>query len=80
MKLTHSKEYYTDKGDYAVVTRATVVDHAQLAEIAVRFCRRYEVVVRSSNQPAPGNCEVAETMLGWAYDLPPVRIEAESGC
>lgn len=80
MQSTQSNEYYTDKGNYAVMTRTTVVNHGQLAEIAVRFCRRREVLARSSDTSAIDNCEIAETMLGWTYDLPPVRIETEADC
>ncbi len=74
MQTTQSNEQYTDKGNYAVMTRTTVLKHAQLARIADHLCRNAEDLVSSMSPPSIDNCRIAGTMLGWAYNLAPLRI------
>ena len=76
MQTLHSNEHYTDKGDYAVMTRTTVLTYAKLARIAGHLCRNAEDLVLSTDPPTLDNCRIAGRMLGWAYNLVPVRIGA----
>ena len=70
----YSTEQYTDRGHYAVMTRATVVKPAQLVRIADHLRRNAEDLVSSSNPPTVHDCRVAGAMLGFAFSLAPVRI------
>jgi hypothetical protein len=72
--IQHSSEHYTDKGNFAVMTRTKVIKYAQLASIAGHLCRNAEDLVSSTNPPDLDNCRIAGTMLGWAYNLAPIRI------
>ena len=74
MQTTQSNEQYTDKGHYAVMTRTKVLEYAQLARIAGHLCRNAEDLVSSTNPPSVDDSRLAGTMVGWAYDLAPVRI------
>ena len=74
MQTLQSNEHYTDKGHYAVMTRTTVLKYAKLARIADHLCRNAEELVLSANPPTIDNCRIAGTMLGWAYNLVPLRI------
>lgn len=72
IQLIHNSEHYTDKGDFAVMTRTTVL---KLDRIAGHLCRNAEDLVSSTNPPTIDNSRIAATMLGWAYSLTPMRIE-----
>jgi len=74
MQDIQSSEHYTDKHDFATMTRTKVVRHAQLVRIAGHLCRNAEDLVASTNPPCVENCSIAGMMLGWAYHLAPVRI------
>ncbi len=74
MQTTQSNEVYTDKGHYAVMTRTTVLKYAQLARIADQLCRNAEDLVFSTDPISIDNSRIAGTMLGWAYNLAPLRI------
>ena len=76
MQTIHPTEHYTDKGDFAVVTRTTVVNYAQLASIAGHLCRNAEDLVSSTDPLNIDNCRIAGTMVGWAFSLAPLRIGA----
>jgi hypothetical protein len=67
-------EHYTDRGLYAVMTRTTVLKGAKLARVADHLCRNAEDLALSTNSPTIDNCNIAATMLGWAYNLAPLRI------
>ncbi|MGO9337293.1 MAG: hypothetical protein ACLPY1_07290 [Terracidiphilus sp.] len=67
-------EHYTDRGHYAVMTRTTVLKEAKLSRIADHLCRNAEDLVFSTNPRAIDNRCIAATMLGWAYNLAPLRI------
>ena len=75
MQTLQSNEHYTDKGHYAVMTRTTVLKYAKLARIADHLCRNAEELVLSGNPPTIDNCRIAGTMLRWAHNLVPLRIE-----
>lgn len=68
-------EHYTDKQDFATMTRIKVVKYAQLVRIADHLCRNAEDLAASSDPPCVDNCRIAGKMLGWAYNLAPLRIE-----
>jgi hypothetical protein len=74
MQTTQSNELYTDQGRYAVMTRTRVLKYAQLARIADHLCRNAEDLVSTTNPPSIDNSRIAGTMVGWAYDLAPMRI------
>lgn len=74
MQTLRSSEHYTDKGDFAVMTRTTVLRYAQLASIAGHLRRNAEDLVLSTDSPTIDNCRIAKMMLGWAYKLTPFRI------
>jgi hypothetical protein len=74
---THQRnERYTDKQDYAVMTRTTVIDYARLVRIADQLRRNAEDVFYSSNPPTFENSRIAGAMVSWAFNLAPLRIEA----
>jgi hypothetical protein len=75
IQLIQNSEHYTDKGDFAVMTRTTVLKYAQLDSIAGHLCRNAEDLVSSTDPPTIDNSRIAATMLGWAYSLAPMRIE-----
>jgi hypothetical protein len=77
MQTLQRCEHYTDKGHYAVVTRATVTNYAQLTRIADHLCRNAEDLAFSTDVPTPENCRIAGTMVGWAFTPTPTRIETE---
>ncbi len=74
MQTIQRIERYTDKGHYAVMTRTTVLKDAQLARIADHLRRNAEDVVFSTNPPTIDNCRIAGAMVGWAFNLVPLRI------
>jgi hypothetical protein len=76
VQLIHHSEQYTDKGDFAVMTRMTVL---KLNSIAGHLCRNAEDLVSSTEPPTIDNSRIAATMLGWAYSLAPLRIETKFG-
>ena len=76
MKTLQRNEHYTDKGHYAVMTRTAVIKYAQLVRIADHLCRNAEDLAASTNPPCADNCRIAGAMVGWAYNLAPLRIEA----
>ena len=69
-----SSEHYTDKGEYAVVTRTRVLSYEKLFRIADCLRSNAEELVSSSNPPTIENCRIAGAMLGLACTLVPVRI------
>ena len=80
MRTTQSNEQYTDKGDYAVMTRTRVLKYAQLARIANHLLRNAEDLVASIDFPTPENCRIAGGMVGWAYNLAPLRVGTKFDC
>ena len=76
MQIPQRSECYTDKGGYAVMTRTTVVKYAQLARIADRLRSNAEDLASSTNPPTLENCRIAGAMVGWAFSLVPLRIQA----
>lgn len=69
-------EHYTDKQNFAAMPRTKVVKYAQLVRIADHLCRNAEELLFSTDQPTIDNCRIAGMMLGLAYNLVPLRIEA----
>lgn len=63
IKLVHNTEQYTDKGDFAAMTRTTVLKCARLVSIAGHSCRNAEDLLSSADPPTVDNCRIAETML-----------------
>jgi hypothetical protein len=74
MQTLHCSEHYTDKGQYAVVTRTRILNYSQLTRIADHLCRNAEDLAFSTNPPTLDNCRIAGSMLGWAFNLAPMRI------
>ena len=72
-----SREYYTDREDYAVMTRTKVVKDVQLFKIAGHLCRNAEEIASSTNPPSVDNCRIAGMMLGYAHSLAPLRIQTK---
>jgi hypothetical protein len=77
MQSIHHSERYTDRGDYAVMTRTTILNNAQLARIADHLRRNAEDLAFSSDPPAEHDCRIAGVIVGWAVNLAPVRIDAK---
>ena len=75
--IQYSTEHYTDRGHFAVMTRTTVLKDAQLARIADHLRRNAEDLVSASNPPSLHDCRIAGAMLGFAFTLAPLRIEAK---
>ena len=74
---THQRtEHYTDKGPYAVMTRTSVINSAQLVRIADHLRRNAEDLASSTEAPTFDNCRIAGAMVTWAFNLAPFRIEA----
>jgi len=69
--------YYTDQGDFAPMTRIKAVKDARLFRIAGHLCRIAEDLAFSTTPPSVDNCRIAAMMLGYAYNLAPLRIEIE---
>jgi hypothetical protein len=76
MQTIHPTEHYTDRGDFAVMTRTTVVTDAQAASIVGPRCRKPEDHVSSTDPFGIDNCRITRTMLGWTFSLAPLRIGA----
>jgi hypothetical protein len=76
MRTIQPTEQYADQGDFAVMTRTSVRKYAQLVRIADHLCRNAEELLFSTDQPTINNCRTAGMMLGLAYNLVPLRIEA----
>ena len=74
MQSIQHSEQYTDRGDYAVMTRTSVLKDAQLARIADHLRRNAEDLVSSSNPPTVHDCRIAGAMLGFSFNLAPVQI------
>ena len=51
MRIIQRTELYTDRGQYVVMTRTTVLDNAKLARIAGHLGRDAEDLVFSANAP-----------------------------
>ena len=77
MQTMRRSEHYTDKGQFAVVTRTTVLKYAQLVRIAGHLCRNAEDLVFSTNPPTVENRRIAGTMVGWAFNLARLHIGTE---
>jgi hypothetical protein len=56
------------------MTRTTVLKDAQIARIADHLRRNAEELALSSDPPTVHDCRIAGAMLGWAFNLAPVRI------
>jgi hypothetical protein len=67
-------ELYTDKGQFAVMTRTKVLDYAKLASIAGHLRRNAEDLALFTNPTTVENCRIAGEMLGLALSLAPERI------
>ena len=76
MQTLQRNEHYTDKGHYAVMTRTTVINYAQLKRIADQLRRNAEDLASSTNPPTLEHCRIAGAMVGWAFNLVPLHIEA----
>ena len=74
--IQYSDEHYTPRKHFAVMTRTTVLSDARLARIADHLRRNAEEVALSSDPPTVHDCRIAGAMLGWAFDLAPLRIAA----
>jgi hypothetical protein len=77
MQTLKCNERYTDKGQYAVVTRTKLLDYARMNRIAAHLSSNAEDLAFSTNPPIPENCRIAGVMLGWALNLAPIRIGAK---
>jgi hypothetical protein len=71
IQLLHNGEHYTDKGNFAAMTRLTVL---KLDSIAGHLCRNAEELASSANPSVIDESRIAGAMLGWAYSLAPLRI------
>ena len=78
MQSIHASEHYTDRGHYAVMTRTAVLKDAQLARIADHLRRNAEDLASSSNPPTIHDCRIAGAMLGFAFSIAPMSIEAKA--
>ena len=76
MDTLQRTEHHTDKGHYAVMTRTSVIKHAQLVRIADHLRRNAEDLASSTEVPTFENCRIAGAMVTWAFHLAPLRIEA----
>jgi hypothetical protein len=76
MDTLQRTEHYTDKGHYAVMTRTSVIKHAQLVRIADHLRRNAEDLASSTDVPTFENCRIAGAMVTWAFSIAPLRIEA----
>jgi hypothetical protein len=76
MRTTQPSERYTDKGHHAVMTRTSVINYAQLVRISDHLRRNAEDLVASTDIPTLENCRIAGVMVGWAFTLMPLRIQA----
>jgi hypothetical protein len=74
MQSFERSEHYTDRDHYAVMTRTTFVQDARLTRIAGHLRRNAEDLAFSTNRPTADNCCIAGAMLGWAFNLAPMRI------
>ena len=77
MQSIRSSELYTDLGQYAVMTRTTVLKDAQLARIADHLRRNADDLALSTNPPTFENCRIAGALVTWAFNIAPLRIESE---
>jgi len=68
--------HYKDQEDFAVMTRTLARKYSHRVTIADRLCRNAEELLFSTDQPTIDNCRIAGMMLGLAYNLVPLRIEA----
>jgi hypothetical protein len=75
MQTLQRNELYTDKGCYAVLTRTAVVQNEQLRRIADHLRSDAEDLAFSTIPPTPENCRIAGAMVGWAFNLAPLRID-----
>ena len=75
--IQYSTEHYTDRGQYAVMTRTTVLKDAQLTRIADHLRSNADDLALSTNPPTFENCRIAGAMVTWAFRIAPLRIESE---
>ena len=78
MQTIQRSERYTDRGHYAVMTRTSVINYAQLVRIADHLRRNAEDLVASTDIPTLENCRIAGAMVGWAFNLVPLCIATKS--
>jgi hypothetical protein len=71
-------EHYTDKGHYAVMTRTSVIKHAQLVRIADHLRRNADDLASSTEVPTFENCRIAGAMVTWSFNLAPLSIGTKS--
>ena len=71
VQLIQNSERYTDKGQFAAMTRTTVL---KLDRIAGHLCRNAEDLASQAGSSGFEERRIAATMLGWAYSLAPLRI------
>jgi hypothetical protein len=76
MQTLERNEHYTDKGNYAVMTRTSVIKYAQLARIADHICRNTEDLAAASDRDCGDSYSIDGTMLGGTYELVPLRVQA----
>ena len=74
MQVSQRTEQYTDKGQYTVMTRTTVLREAKLARIADHLRRNADDLAFSTDPPTIDNCRIAGMMLGWACNVAPLHI------
>jgi len=77
MQEIQPSEHYTDKHNFEAMTRTKVVKYAQLVRIADHLCRNADDLAFSTDPPSADNCRIAGMMLGYAYNLAPLRIETK---
>jgi hypothetical protein len=74
MQGLERSEHYSDRGHYAVMTRTTVVNNAQLTRITDHLRQNREDLAFSRNPPTVDNCRISGVMLGWTFNLALVRL------
>ena len=75
MQSLPRSEHYTDKGCYAVLTRAALVNYAQLTRVADQLRRDADDRASPTNPPTLENCRIAGAMASWVFNLVPLRVQ-----
>jgi hypothetical protein len=76
MRTIQPTRHYKVQEDFAVMTRTFARKYSHRITIADHLCRKAEELLFSADQPTIDNCRIAGMMLGLAYNLVPLRIEA----
>jgi hypothetical protein len=79
MRSIKPTEHYSDQGDVVVMSRTSVREYSQVVRIADHLCLHAEELLFSTEHPTIDNCRIAGMMLGLAYSLVPLSIEAGFG-